>query len=163
MVVVSDTTTLSNLVIIEHTHLLAALYGKIILPQAVADELRKLTSHERLVNQFLEQDWVSVRIVQRNDYINLLRQQVDIGEAEAIALAVEVNADLLLVDEKKGRTLAKALGLSVIGTLGILIAAKQAELIPTVGILVDRLITEAGFWIHEPLRKQVLESVGERQ
>ncbi len=157
MVVVSDTTTLSNLLILDHTHLLTALYGQIIIPQAVANEIRQLTSHALLVDQFTKQDWVSVRAVQRNDYVILLRQQLDAGEAEAISLAVEAKADLLIVDEKKGRSVAKSVGLPVIGTLGILVAAKQTGMIPAVGSLVDRLTIEAGFWIHESLRKRVLE------
>ncbi|GAB3491692.1 DUF3368 domain-containing protein [Spirosoma knui] len=161
MVVVSDTTTLSNLLIIEHTHLLASLYNEIAIPQAVAEELHKLTSHELLVNQFLSQNWVMVRAVQRDDYVNLIHQQIDAGEAEAITLALELNANLLIIDEKKGRVVAKSVGVPVIGTLGILVLAKQVELVTNVGELIHRLATEAGFWIHDSLRKQVLESVGE--
>lgn len=161
MVVISDTTTLSNLLIIDQIDLLQKLYGTISIPTAVRDELFKLVSYRTQVDQFLNQPWVTIYSVTQKEYALLLRQQLDIGEAEAIALAVEMNADLLIVDELKGRAVAKSLGLSVIGTLGILVAAKREGLISQVESALNQLRTNAGFWVSASLQKQVLKSVDE--
>lgn len=161
MVVVSDTTTMSNLLIVGHIDLLQKLYGTISIPTAVRDELRNLVSHRTQVDQFLNQPWVTIHSVTQKEYTLLLRQQLDVGEAEAIALAVEMNADLLIVDELKGRAVAKSLGLLVIGTLGILVAAKREGLVSQVGPVLNQLKMNAGFWVSDSLQKQVLESVNE--
>lgn len=159
MVVVSDTTTLSNLIHIQHTHLLSALYSQIIIPQVVVDELREMANQS--VETLLSEEWVYVKAIQRKDYVNLLRQQIDAGEAEAIVLAIEMSADLLIIDEKKGRAVAQGLGLSVIGTLGILVQAKQIGLISNLRELLNRLTIEAGFWVRDSLKEQILNTVGE--
>ncbi|GAB3642306.1 DUF3368 domain-containing protein [Spirosoma arcticum] len=161
MVVVSDTTTLSNLLLIGHIDLLQKLYGSISIPTAVRDELRNLVSYRTQVDEFLDQPWVAVHSVRQGEYPLLLRQQLDIGEAEAIALAVEMNAGLLIVDELKGRAVAKSLGLVVIGTLGILVTAKREGLISQVGPVLNQLRSNAGFWVSDSLQRQVLESVNE--
>ena len=161
MVVVSDTTTLSNLLLIGHIDLLQKLYGSISIPTAVRDELRNLVSHRTQVDQFLNQPWVAVHSIGQKEYALLLRQQLDIGEAEAIALVVEMNADLLIVDELKGRAVAKSLGLAVIGTLGILVAAKREGLIGQVEPVLNQLKMNAGFWVSASLQRHVLESVNE--
>lgn len=161
MVVVSDTTTLSNLLLIDRIDLLQKLYGSINIPMAVSEELHNLLSHRKQVDQFLNQAWVTTYSVTQKEYALLLGQQLDIGEAEAIALAVEMNANLLIVDELKGRAFAKSLGLAVIGTLGILVAAKREGLISQVEPVLNQLKTNAGFWVSDSLQRQVLESVHE--
>lgn len=82
---------------------------------------------------------------------------LDPGEAHAIALAIELKADDLLVDERLGRREALELGLSVIGVLGILITAKQRGLILTVQSVMDALIEEAGFRVSDRLYRRVLD------
>lgn len=161
MVVVSDTTTLSNLLLTGHIDLLQRLYGSISIPTAVRDELYNLVSHRTQVDHFLNQPWVTIQSVTQKEYALLPRQQLDIGEAEAIALAVEMRADLLIVDELKGRAVVKSLGLSVIGTLGVLVAAKREGLISQVEPVLNQLKMSAGFWVSDSLRRQVLESVNE--
>ena len=91
----------------------------------------------------------------------LLSAELDEGEAEAIALAAELNAGLLLMDERKGRIVAARLGIRFIGLLGILIEAKQRDIIPLVKPCVDSLISQAGFWIGKDLYGQVLQAAGE--
>ncbi len=81
--------------------------------------------------------------------------------AEASALAVELNADRLLMDERLGRAAAMRVGLQVIGVLGILIAAKRNNLIQEVKPLLDALIEQVGFWIDARLYAEVLQAVGE--
>jgi predicted nucleic acid-binding protein len=83
------------------------------------------------------------------------------GQAEAIALAVELQADLLLLDERKGRVVASRLGLKSVGLLGALIEAKHRSLILAIKPIVDDLIATAGFWITQKLYEQVLHAAGE--
>ena len=90
-----------------------------------------------------------------------LEFQLDLGEAESIVLALEVKADYLLIDEKKGRSIAREQGLKIIGLLGILILAKQNGLIPLLKPEIDRLTSKLEFRLHEKLIKAALLAVGE--
>ena len=91
-----------------------------------------------------------------------MSNELDIGEAEAIALAVEIQADQVLIDERRGRLVATRLNLRCIGILGILVEAKIQGLIAEVQPLLDALVNEAGFWVAEPLYNSILRLVGEK-
>ena len=86
---------------------------------------------------------------------------LDSGEAAALSLAVEIHADAVLIDERRGYEVAVQLGLRTIGILGVLLRAKSAGLLPAVKPVLDALRRDAGFWLSEPLRKQVLKVAGE--
>jgi predicted nucleic acid-binding protein len=90
-----------------------------------------------------------------------LRNRVNVGEAEAIALAAEVNANRLLIDERLGRQAAAELGLSLIGVLGILLAAKRQGLISEVKPVIDDLVIQAGFRVSSQLYADVLNAADE--
>ncbi len=90
-----------------------------------------------------------------------LSNELDIGEAEAIALAVEIQAAQVLIDERRGRLVASRLNLRYTGILGVLVEAKSQGLIAAVKPLLDALINEAGFWVAEPLYNSVLQFVDE--
>jgi predicted nucleic acid-binding protein len=90
-----------------------------------------------------------------------LQLEVDEGEAEAIALAFELNADLLLIDERIGRAVASRLGIRFIGLLGVLIEARHKGLILAVKPVLDELIAGAGFWVTRELYDSVLRAAGE--
>jgi hypothetical protein len=93
----------------------------------------------------------------------LLRSAIglDPGEAAALALAVEIHADVVLLDERRGREAASQLGLRTIGILGLLLQAKSAGFLAAIQPILDDLRREAGFWMAEPLRQQVLRLAGE--
>jgi predicted nucleic acid-binding protein len=81
---------------------------------------------------------------------------LDAGESAALSLAMEIHANAILLDERRGHEIAIALGLPTIGLLGILLRAKASGMLPSVRPVMDALQRDAGFWISESLRKQVL-------
>jgi predicted nucleic acid-binding protein len=87
--------------------------------------------------------------------------ELDEGESEAIALALQLKADLLLLDEQQGRIMASRFGLKFVGLLGILIEARNKGLISSVKAVLDDLIAKAGFWVSHKLYKSVPHAAGE--
>jgi predicted nucleic acid-binding protein len=123
MIVVSDTSPLNYLILIAHAHLLEELYRRIIIPQAVWRELQIAGAPAQV------QEWVAhvpgwVEIHEVPDPDPTLR--LDPGEQEAITLAERLKADVILLDERRGRDAARERGLAIIGTLGVLEAAAEA-------------------------------------
>jgi predicted nucleic acid-binding protein len=105
--------------------------------------------------------WVETLEVSNATVVASLRLEGDQGEAEAIALAIELQADLLLLDEQRGRAIASRLGIRFVGLLGILIEAKHRGFVATVRSVLDDLIGKAGFCITPELYTRVLETAGE--
>ena len=161
MVIISDTTTLSNLLVVGKTHLLRNLYQEITIPPAVRDELLAFTAMRSAVNDFLGETWVHVDAPTDTMLLKLLGVSLDGGEAEAIALAVERKADLLIVDEQAARKAAQQRGLRIIGLLGILLEAKRDGLIDSVQEVINELVLKAGFWVNPALKREVLNEAGE--
>jgi uncharacterized protein len=161
VIVVSDASPLLNLAIIGQLDLLRQLYDEVVVPQAVYDEVVVLGSDMPGASDVRDAHWILTKQVMNRPLITALRLRLDRGEAEAIALASELNADLLLVDERKARLVASQFGLKFTGLLGLLVEAKQKRMIVAVKPLVDRLRTEAGFWISQNLYEYILQVVNE--
>ena len=154
MLIVSDTSPILNLVAIERLELLKDLYGSIVIPPAVSAEL-----HDNGI--FLATDWIQVVEPLNRAAVEALRADLDAGESEAIVLAQQLNASLLLIDERLGRRAATQLGLDVTGLLGILAEARKRGLISACAPLLDDMIRRAGFWIGDRLRSDYLNLLGE--
>lgn len=156
MIIVSDTSALSNLAVVEHLWLLEAIYQTVIIPDVVASELAAASNP--VIPAILKLDWVQTRPLSQSQLANQLQQDrgLDAGEASAIALALELQANDLLIDERLGRQEAVRLGLSIIGILGVLLIAKQRSLIPQVQPVMDALSDRAGFRISSQLYQRVL-------
>ena len=161
MIVVSNTSPLINLAAVGQLDLLSKLYDKIIIPQAVYDEIIGMGAGQTGAYEVSRLDWIEVRQVTNRPMATTLEADLDIGEAEAVVLSIELEANLLLIDERKGRTLAERLGIRHIGLLGVLVNAKRDGLISEVRPIMDLLMTKAGFWIRTELYHHILKTVGE--
>ena len=162
MIVISDTSPVINLAAAGQLDLLKKLYGKVIIAQAVYDEIVVTGAGQAGAKEVESANWIEVKEVANHTLIASLQLELDKGESESIALALESNADLLLLDERKGRAIASRLGLKFIGLLGVLVEAKQKGHISAVKPVVDDIIAKAGFWISQELYKRVLESAHEQ-
>lgn len=161
MIVVSNTSPIFYLSTIGQLDLLRQLYAEIVIPTTVYDEITHVGNTDVSAKVVPTLSWIKTQSATDQDLVNGLRVELDPGEAEAIALAVELNADRLLMDERLGRAAAMRVGLQVTGVLGILVAANQNNLIHEVKPLLDALIEQVGFWLDARLYAEVLQSVGE--
>jgi hypothetical protein len=145
-VVVADASPLIALQQIGQLRLLRAVFTELTVPPAVAREiLPSVPPAPWIVERRLTQPIAPV----------VLRAHLGAGESEALSLAVEIRAARLFVDERAARRVAAALGLSVVGTLGVLLAAKRTGLVTEVRPLIDELLRQ-GFWVAPRLVKQAL-------
>ncbi len=161
MIIVSDTSAINNLAAIHYLYLLHQLYWTVLIPEAVYRELTDPNFPVAGATEVQTFDWIQTRAVTDCALVEALSNELDIGEAEAIVLAVEIQADQVLIDERRGRLVASRLNLRCTGILGVLVEAKSQGLIAEVKPLLDALIREAGFWVAEPLYNSVLQLVNE--
>jgi predicted nucleic acid-binding protein len=116
MIVVSNTSPLTNLAAIGQFDLLQSLYTQVHIAEGVWDELNASGKKWPGCHEVMEAtSWISRLTVKNQDLVTTLRQDLDRGEAESIALGLELDADFILLDEKEGRRMAKRLGLKRVG------------------------------------------------
>lgn len=156
MTVVSGTSPIVNLAVIGHLHLLRDVFGSLTIPEAVYREIVVDGAGRPGAVDVEAAGWISTRQVQSRQIARAFEAHVDVGEAEALALALECEADWLLLDERAARRLASSLSLRHTGLLGVLALSKERSLISAVRPLMDALRREAGFWISQPLYEHVL-------
>lgn len=141
--------------------LLRKLYEVVYIPQAVFDEIVIKGEGQIGAEEIKNSEWIKVLPVQNRLLVKSLFLQLDIGESEAIVLAIEHSANLVLLDEKRGRNIASEFNLRPFGLLGVLVQAKKLGLILEIKPLIDKLRHVAGFWIDNKLYQAVLNSVNE--
>ncbi len=163
MIVVSNTSPIVNLAVIGQTQLLYKLFRNIVIPEAVYEEIVVAGAGKPGAQEVATVTWIECKKVGNWELVRTLRKELDEGEAEAIALAVEKNADLLLLDERVGREVASRIGVKLIGVLDVIIYAKQRGYLARVKPLVDELMEKAGFWISPSLYRHALAAAGERE
>ena len=161
MKVVSNSSPLVNLSRVAQLDLLQQLYGKVLIPEAVYHEV--VVKGRGMPGAFAVAgaEWIVVRAVKDLYRSRILSYDLDPGEAECIALAIEEEADVLLMDERIGREKARHLGLQCVGILGLLIEAKQRGFICLVNPILENLRDMAGFRVHKQLYSTVLRMAGE--
>jgi predicted nucleic acid-binding protein len=156
--VVSNTTPIISLLKIGKLEILKDLYKEIYIPQEVFSEI-EAGKHKEYYLNLLELEWIKIEQIQDRKSIAYFLD-LDKGEAEAIILATESEADLILLDESLGRFHAKHAGLRVTGTIGILVKAKKQGLISELKPLLLEL-KEKGVWLSESLIERILELANE--
>lgn len=161
MTIVSNTSPISNLAKIGQLDLMQQLYGVILIPIAVYKELMDERAGETVITTVQSASWLEIRSVENQQLVSRLRDRINVGEAEAIALAVEVEATRLLIDERLGRLAATDLGLKITGVMGILLLAKRQNLITAVKPVMNNLTAQANFRISTQLYADVLNAADE--
>lgn len=158
MIIVSDTSPIANLIVVGYVDLLPQLFGTIVIPDVVNQELLANGENHPVTQTVMTVDWLDVRSVRDQSQVMVLEhdRRLDLGEANAIVLAIELQATQLLIDERLGRAEAKRQGLRITGILGVLLAAKRQGLIPVVRPILDRLISEANFRISNQLYDETI-------
>jgi hypothetical protein len=162
MSIVSNASPLINLARINQLELLHKLYGEIYIPEAVWQEVVVAGTGLPGADIVATASWIKRQVVTNASLVQALQQDLDAGESEALALALELKAELLLMDEILGRETAQHLGLRFIGIIGILIEAKHAGQVKVIKPYLDALREDAGFRVRETLYEHVLQDVNER-
>jgi predicted nucleic acid-binding protein len=154
MIIVSDTSVLCYLILIEQIDVLRCLYGEIVIPTVVRDELLH-PSAPSAVSAWASQspEWVIVREAQSEPDAALA--VLDLGEQAAILLAEELQAGLVLLDERRGRKIAKSRGLRVTGLIGVLDDAAGAGLLNLSEAIAA--LDATSFWVSPSLLQALLE------
>jgi len=161
MIIVSNTSPLTNLAAIGQFELLRQLYGEVHIPSGVWAELNAQGHRWPGSDQVAAATWIQPHTVQNQTLVAALRRDLDLGEAESIALALELQADLILLDEKEGRHAAQRLGLRPVGVVGVLLEAKANGLVEKVGPYLETLRQIAGFYLSESFYQSVLTLANE--
>ena len=152
MIVISDTSPLTALLLTRREVLLYQIFDRVVIPPAVQRELLRV--HSSLPT------WIEI-IAPRSIPVSITEAGLDAGETEAIALALELHPDVVLMDERLGRRLATRHGLPITGLLGFLVLAKQRKLIDHVAPVIRDLQFKGNCWFSQDLLSEVCHSVGE--
>ena len=148
-VIIADSSCLIALSNINELEIFQKVYEQITITPEIEDEFG-----ERIP------DWIKVEEVADKMKIAILELELDKGESSAIALAIEKENSLLVIDEKKGRNVAKKMGIKITGILGVIIKAKEIGLIKKVAPLIEKL-EKVDFRISKTLKENILRRVGE--
>lgn len=159
--IVSNTSPIINLACIGQLDLLPALFGTLVIPPAVFREITVAIPDAPGAAAIRMAPWIERKAIANQPLVATLRLELDPGEAEAIACALENQAELLLIDERRGRRTADRLGIPIVGLIGVLLIAKRQGLIAQLRPHLDALRTTAGFWIGPALYDRVLRDSGE--
>lgn len=161
MIVVADTSVILNLCFLKHESLLPVLFRTVHAPPDVEAEFLRLAVTDIRFQGLVFPDYIqrTAPLTTAHGWAN--SPVLHAGEVAALSLALELRADLLLMDESEGRAAASALKLRTMGLLGILLQARQRLLISSVAPLLDRLEQEARFWMAPSLRASILRAAGE--
>ena len=158
--VIVNSTPLLVLGNIGRLDILRSLYEQIEIPAAV---YREVTEKNDAASKALlaASDWIKVRTVENIADYAMYQSKLHAGEVETMIIAQKpVKADLVILDDMAARKTAKYLGLTVTGTMGVLVKAKQKQIIPAVKPILDEIMRN-GFYISEKVVKMVLKTVDE--
>ncbi|MFA4828418.1 MAG: DUF3368 domain-containing protein [Thermodesulfovibrionales bacterium] len=155
-IVVVNSSPLIYLSAIEKVGILKKLFHEIIIPEAVKRELMSGGKDNFAFKEINSEKWIITKRIKNKLAKNYLLTDIDDGEAEVIVLAEELKAKTVIMDDRLGRRLAKLRGLNIIGTLRVLVSAKEKGMITEIKPLIKQ-IKEAGFWISDDVQKAILQ------
>lgn len=135
---------------------------KVFIPQAVLREVVEEGRGQPGAREVEEADWINVRSIRNRFMVRLLETELDRGEAEAIVLAHEIGAEIIILDEREARRVVTRMGLKPLGTIGILIWAKREGLIHSLQEQLKTLQEEGRFRISPELYRRALREAGEK-
>ena len=158
MIVVSDASPIISLQMIGRLALLEQIYATVIIPGAVASELGRGPAGRSALESA---PWIDVRSAPTEGSLTHAEGDLGIGETEAIRLALACGAEILLIDERRGRRIAESLGLRPVGVVGVLIQARQRALIEALGPELAALVRDARCRLSKDLCRHALRAVGE--
>ncbi len=164
MLAVSNTSPVSNLAVIGRLALLKSQFSEIWIPTSVWNELalHPDATVRAAIQDGINAGWIRCgSVCAGSPLLNLLLLQLHAGEAETIALAVDMKANMAIIDEQEGRKLAAQVGLKVTGVLGILRRAKREGQIPALKPEIQSLRSLGNFFIASSLEAKVLAAAGE--
>ena len=162
MIVIADTTPLISLMKIGRLDLIFHLFGEIMIPKAVFDELVYNSRFPEESRQMKESSFIKTVVVEDIKSVELLRRStgLDAGESEAIILSDKLKASILLMDEVKGRQVAKQMGIQIMGTIGMLLAAYRSEVLSKQEILqYINILKVSGRHVSDKLYEQLIEKL----
>lgn len=154
MIIVSDTTALTTLMKVGLESVLERLFGRVVIPERVVRELRQY--HSEIP------DWCEVRKVDAHPLLPLVALTIDAGEAEAICLALELKADAILLDDRKGKREAESRGLACLALPAILLEAKRQGLIPSLKAALGLLAERGNYRLKARAMEALLRAAGEQ-
>lgn len=157
---VVDTSPLIFLAKLDRLDLLRRGAEQIVVPPAVFREIDEYPDSASESIDKAKTSWLSMRAVEDRRLVDVLMADLDAGESEVIALALELEAERVILDDLDARRLAQRLGVSPVGTLGLLLAAKLRGELQSLRAEIDRLL-QAGFRVSPTLRQAVLREAGE--
>ena len=152
--IISNTTPIITLLTISKLELLKELYGKLIIPQGVFEEIEEGKNKDYYTDLSLI-DWIEIKSISDKEPLKYI-SDLDKGEAEVIILANEIKADLVIIDEKAGREYANHFNLKLTGTIGVLLKAKELGFINKIKPLL-KIMKENGIWISQKFINKVLK------
>ena len=161
MIVVSDTSPITNLAAIGRFDLLRELYGQIHIAQGVWEELNAQGIQWPGSEAVATASWVLRHVVEDELLVTALRRDLHRGEAESIALSLKLGAGLLLMDEQEGRHAAGRMGLHTVGVVGVLLEAKAEGAVDAIRPHLDALRQGAGFYLDQGVYRHALVLAGE--
>ena len=162
-IIVCNSSPIINLCNVGLLSLFKSLYGQVIIPNAVFKELTVKGSghkHDGLIRSFVDAKILRLKTPHNAELIALLGKDLDEGESEVIALALELKADVVLIDEMDARDVAGSYNLHITGFIGMLLKAQRLKIIPSALPYLEKA-RNAGFWINEGFFAQIKEQIKE--
>jgi len=161
-IVVANSSVLIFLSKIKLLDILKKLFGTVYIPEAVYHEVVVEGGERSGAIEVKKADWVKIVHIKNKRLANYLRQEIDVGEAEAIVLALELKADVILLDDADARMIARSMGLNIKGTIGVLLLAWRKGLLEDVEEKIKELMSK-GYRLRSDIYLRIIEEIRKRK